>query len=84
MSPVRFTPAKRVALAAAALMYLVAAPFVVAEGIAFAVFWIVVGIGLVRQMMLALAPAVSRFSRKAQTVAESTESASNAAILETA
>jgi hypothetical protein len=69
MSTNEFTPAKRIGLAAAGLMYLFAAPFVVAEGIPFCVFWIVVGIGLVRQMILALKPVVSRFSRTRSPVA---------------
>lgn len=76
MSTNEFTPARRVALAAAGLMYLFAAPFVVAEGIPFSVFWIVVGIGLVRQMILALKPAVSRFSRKRPAVAAAAQPSS--------
>jgi hypothetical protein len=65
-----FTPAKRVALALSGLAYLFAAPFVIAEGIPFTAIWIAVGLGLARQMLLAIAPAERRPSEGHRTDVE--------------
>jgi len=52
---------KRFALAFSGFVYIVGAPFVVNEGLPFIALWTVVGFGLVRQMILAIAPAGYRF-----------------------
>jgi hypothetical protein len=56
MSASTFTPAKRFMLALSGLAYLFSAPFVVAAGLPFTALWIVVGLGLTRQMVMAVAP----------------------------
>lgn len=47
---------KRIALAFSGLVYIFGAPYVVAEGLPFIALWAIVGFGLVRQMILAIAP----------------------------
>ncbi len=56
MSKLHFSATKRIALAVSGLVYIFAAPYVVAEGLPFLALWIVVGFGLARQMLLAIAP----------------------------
>lgn len=51
------TIAKRFALAFSGLVYIFGAPYVVAAGLPFIAVWAIVGLGLVRQLILAIAPA---------------------------
>lgn len=55
------TITKRFALAFSGLVYIFGAPYVVAEGLPFIALWTIVGFGLVRQLILAIAPAGFRY-----------------------
>ena len=56
------TITKRIALAFSGLVYIFGAPYVVAEGLPFIALWAIVGFGLVRQLILAIAPAGFRYT----------------------
>lgn len=53
--------AKRFALAFSGLVYIFGAPYVLAEGLPFIALWAIVGFGLVRQLILSIAPAGFRY-----------------------
>ncbi len=62
MSNPNFPVTKRIALAFSGLVFIAGAPYVVAEGLPFIALWTVVGFGLLRQMILAIAPSGFRHS----------------------
>lgn len=69
------TPFKRIGLAVSGLVYIFGAAFVVSQGPLLTAFWLIVGVGLVRQLIL-VAGITTRWPTGSRVVPDAAETAS--------